>query len=94
MDLDKLLNGGDDDFGDSYDDKTREEMSKFVEEQTNMLMEASVTVIETQIKAGYFKVIAKANMAYFESLVEAGFSEKEAINIVINSAHTLMSHKG
>lgn len=87
MDLESLLNGG-------SEDEEKEEMIKFVEEQANMLMEASVKVIESQINAGYFDVIAKANKAYYDSLVKVGFSDKKAMEIVAATAHTLMSHKG
>ena len=86
MDLESLLNG-------DNEDEAKEEMVKFVEEQASMLMEASVRVVESQINAGYFDVIAKANKAYFDSLIMAGFAGKDALGIVTASAHTLMSHK-
>ena len=82
--LDRFLNG-------EEEDPSTEEIQEFVMKQAEALLRATQSLIKTQIESGYYDVLAESNRAYFDALIEQGFTSDEAMRIVSSSASQAMS---
>lgn len=68
------------------DEPSAQEIQDFVVRQAEALLGATQDLIKSQVKSGYFEVLAKANRAYYNALFESGFSREEAVRIVASVA--------
>lgn len=69
-----------------------EETKQQVASQISDIVEATALALETTLESGLYATVAKAQHKYLEALLDAGFTEEQAMQIL--ASHNILQAHG